>query len=244
MERSQIKKNIGKVVAYTDRDGNILPAKILDARLWETWKGDSTHVQLSNNTRAANHGSSSIGYPVLMPLRGVHHARRDRAQLEKWLADTVITMEDLFDEQGDQRNPARWAEFSRCFFRVVFPASIREDLPGLREAKKARDLAKDAEWDARRRASEARMRRGVEVSNSLAKLGFKSPDRHPIVTTHSLSDDRMSVPTDVLEELLRIAMPYMRGCAKCGTHDFLLPYGHPTLGQQMLCSECHPNVFM
>lgn len=244
MNRAQIKKNVGKVVAYTDRDGNILPAKILDARLWERTKGPEPHVQISSETRAISHASYQVGYPVLMPLRGVHTTPQQRANLEKWLADTVITMDDLFDEQGDQRNPARWAEIEGTFFRVVFPASIRENLPGLRREKAARDRQQFAEMKAARLAYESRQKAAADLNNTLVKLGYTSPDSLPIVTPYGASDDRMSVPASVLDELLRAALPYLAGCDGCGAHDHLLPLDDLERGPLMLCATCHPQVSM
>lgn len=247
MNRKQMKANVGKVVAYVDHiTGAVLPARVLDARMWEMRYGPEPCVRLTAEYRAnRGNGGIKVGYPMLMPVSGVRRSAAEQKQLEKFLAETTLTMDDLFDENGESTGildgDRKGILNERLIFRVVFPKDAREPYEGVVREERAKRAALMAELDEARYAAEVVRKAAVRLSNTLAEYGFKSPDHLPVVAQNVTNAQRVSLDVNVLDELVRVALPYLTGCATCGVHDFLLPVDVLGVGMRMLCAECHPR---
>lgn len=240
MDKRHIQRSVGKVVAYSERtSGAVYPARVLDSRMWE--KHPDQHVEVSRRSRAYRRAGLRVGYPVLIPQPGVHTTPEKRRELERFLVNTTLTMGDLFDEEGNRKGNFL-GEIEGLIFRVAFPHDLHEDYEGKRREQIAERRAHDAAMRAEKIRYEALRIQTVKLSNVLAGLGVHSPDNLTIVSPGNLDSQRVSLPVEVLAELISIAEPVMRGCAKCGEHDYLLPYevaGQPVL---MLCGTCHVSV--
>lgn len=245
MNRKDIGLNIGSIVAYTDRTtGDVHPAKILDSRLWELYYRPGRRVRASDQTRASRvHKGCIIGYPVLMPTPGEHRSPEQDRDLMRWLTETTITMADLFDERGVAWDPPRWAEIERVFFTVVFPEDTRENFPGVARETREKKAVQEKRLKELLETAMAARDVAVRTSNMLAAAGFTSPDKLSIISHEGVKPSRLSVPMEILEETVRIALPLMNGCERCGTHDFLLPHDSPDADTVMLCAGCHPRCF-
>lgn len=242
MDKRHIQRNIGKVVAYTERgSAAVYPAKILDGHLWEKSTFPHQRVEISKRTRSYRSAGLKVGYPVLIPQPGVHMTHERRRELENYLRSTVVTMGHLFDEEGNPKGNFL-GEIEGLIFRVAFPQDLYEDYTAKRReqifAKKAHEAAMCAEQIRYGKLRD----KTVVLSNILAGLGVQSTDKFSIVSPGNVEAQRVSLPVGVLEELIRVAEPVMRGCRWCGEHDFLLPHQHASQGAIMLCATCHPRV--
>lgn len=240
MDKRAIQRNIGNVVAYSESSSSaVYPAKILDGRMWE--KHPDQHVEVSRRSRSYRKAGLRVGYPVLLARPGVATSPADRRQLEQFLVNTTLTMGDLFDEEGNRKGDFL-GENERLIFRVAFPHDLHEDYEGKRRERIAARRAHDAAMRAERIRHGKLRDQTVILSNILAGLGAESPDEFPIVSPANTESQRVSLPVSLLEELINIAAPLMRGCWKCGEHDHLLPQEHAGYGTIMLCATCHPRI--
>jgi hypothetical protein len=240
VNRKQIGRNVGNVVAYIDRGTNqVVPAMVLDSRLWEVFYEPGPRVKLSERTRADLFFTHyKVGYPVLMPPPGNRRSLEQLEVLKRRLADTVLTMEDLFDKEGADKGILN----EGLIFRVVSPAGIRENYEGVAEQWLAAQALQDRQLQQLRDEQNAARAAAVRLNNTLAGFGFASPDELPIVWYQHVDRQRLTIATGVLEELVMVASQLLKGCDNCGERDYLLPHEQPHVSLRFLCAGCHPRV--
>lgn len=251
MNRDRIRATMRTIVGWHETIGNtVRPARVLDHRLWELHRGPEPHVKISTATRFSASSSLVIGYPVLTMTSGKGHTPEQLVAAERFLADTVLTMGDLFDEQGEDKGilgtkgilSPKGIPGDLIIFRVVSPADLYEDYWGKRAEVKAADDAMRAEM-SRRQVVLADTRKHAEHLNMMfSAVGVESDDDKPVVQAQGLGSSRVNLPVDVLLRLMACGGMGLNGCEWCAVCTFLLPFEREGEGVVMLCATCHPCV--
>lgn len=259
MIRSHIAQMTGQVVGYKSaRDVETMPVRIMDSRLWEIHTKPAWHMEVSMEMRPSRQGDVQIGYPVLALYGAQGEFREQRAELEAWLHDTDVTLEDLLNEHGERRDSFSKGDFARgdfskgekskgvlpkgVFFKVISGRQLFADYAAARAAEIARSKRLSDEWKKNMDLFQHAAETGVELEQILANMGFTPDDGKPLVQPQGIGTKRVNVDVDVLAALVHMSMHMSKECDWCGANAALLPHDTEEKKGLWLCETCHPRV--